>query len=69
MKAKGSLETLQLQLQVHISLPDAQARNLDSMAEYVADAARQAEYREAAAEVRTVIVEYQERVRSLQEDQ
>jgi hypothetical protein len=67
MKSRGALEILQLE--VHISLLDSQARNLAAMAEYVDDLPRQAEYKEAANEVRKVIVKYQDRVRSLREDQ
>jgi hypothetical protein len=67
MKSRGALEILQLE--VHISLLDSQARNLAAMAEYVDDSSRQAEYRKAADEVRKVIVEYQDRIRSLTDDQ
>ena len=67
MKHRGALEILQLEVQ--ISLLDSQARNLAVMAEYVDDSSRQVEYRKAADEVRKVIVEYQDRIRSLTDDQ
>jgi hypothetical protein len=67
MKHRGALEILQLEVQ--ISLLDSQARNLAVMAEYVDDSSRQVEYRKAADEVRKVIVEYQNRIRSLTDDQ
>jgi hypothetical protein len=67
MKSRGALEILQLE--VHISLLDSQVRNLAAMAEYVDNSSRQAEYRKAADEVRKAIVEYQDRIRSLRDDQ